>query len=87
MIQPLRAVHRKAFVVLAIALPVVFWAGLREREAAASPKFCDCGDAIEHVFTKAVRPVVGQAQHPVQVLWRLRQTEKMSKLFCCHRKS
>lgn len=32
MIQPLRAVHRKAFVVLAIALPAVFWIGLRARE-------------------------------------------------------
>ena len=32
MIQPLRSVHRKAFILLAIALPAVFWAGLRERE-------------------------------------------------------
>jgi len=32
MIQPLRAVHRKAFIVLTIALPVLFWAGLRARE-------------------------------------------------------
>ena len=33
MIQPLRAVHRRAFAVLAIALPAVFWAGIRAREA------------------------------------------------------
>ena len=32
MIQPLRTTHRKAFAVLAIALPAVFWAGLRARE-------------------------------------------------------
>lgn len=32
MIQPLRAAHRKAFVVLAVALPVVLWVGLRKRE-------------------------------------------------------
>ena len=32
MIQPLRAAHRRAFVVLAIALPAVFWAGIRARE-------------------------------------------------------
>jgi hypothetical protein len=32
MIQPLRAVHRKAFAVLAIALPAMFWVGLRKRE-------------------------------------------------------
>ena len=32
MIQPLRAAHRKAFVVLTIALPVVLWVGLRKRE-------------------------------------------------------
>ena len=33
MIQPLRAVHRKAFAVIAFALPAVLWAGLRAREA------------------------------------------------------
>lgn len=33
MIQPLRAVHRRAFAVLAIALLALFWAGLRAREA------------------------------------------------------
>ena len=32
MIQPLRAAHRKAFAVLAIALPAVLWGGLRARE-------------------------------------------------------
>ena len=50
MIQPLRAVHRKAFVVLAIALPVVFWVGLRAREVplrqssamVAMPSRCIC---------------------------------------------
>src|SRR4051795_6413582 len=32
MIQPLRTVHRSTFAVLAIALPTVFWIGLRARE-------------------------------------------------------
>jgi hypothetical protein len=33
MIQPLRRVHRRAFFVLAIALPVILFIGLRGRHA------------------------------------------------------
>lgn len=33
MIQPLRDVHRKAFTVLAIGLPLILWTGLQKREA------------------------------------------------------
>jgi hypothetical protein len=38
MIQPLRKVHRKAFSILAIALPAILWAGLQAREEPPSQK-------------------------------------------------